>query len=128
MREKHTGYARWPHIANSFFRWLSHAEFVKPVVVYPKVMAKFVQHGLANLFADLVVIRADRFDVLLVDADFVRGYKVVVLAAVRQRDAVVEAEEQRTGPEAGLLAVQGGWPPFDDDVHVVDVAEELGRQ
>ena len=55
MRE-HSEYPRGQAIANSSFRALSHAEFVKPVVVYPEVMAKFMQHCLANLFADLVVI------------------------------------------------------------------------
>lgn len=128
MREKHIGYARWPPIANSSPAALSHAEFVKPVVIDSKIMSKFMKHGLANLLADLVVIGADGFDVLLVDADLVRSHQVVVLAAVSQRDAVVEAKEQGTGPKAGPLAVESGWTPFDDDVHIVDPAEKPGRQ
>jgi hypothetical protein len=94
MREEHSAYPRGQAIANSSSPALSHAEFVKPVVVNPEVMAKFMQHCLANLFADLVVIGADSFDVLLVDTDLVRRDQVVVLATVRQRNAVVEAKEQ----------------------------------
>jgi hypothetical protein len=40
---------------------------------------------------------------------------------------VVEAEEGVAGPDAGGLAVAGGGTRFDDDIDVVDAAQELRR-
>lgn len=56
---------------------LPHPRLVQPLVIDAEVVAEFVQHRLAHLFPDLVIVGADRLDVLLVDADLVRRHQVV---------------------------------------------------
>ncbi len=104
---------------------LAEAELIEAVVVDAEVVAQLVNDGLADLFADLVVAPADGLDGLLVDRDLVGEDEVVVLAALREGDAVVEAEERAAGAYPSIAPVTGGGAPFDDDFDVLDAVEEV---
>lgn len=104
---------------------LAEPELIEPVVGNPEVVAELVYYCLADLLADLVIVAADGLDGLLVDADLVREDEVVVLAALGQRDAMVEAEERAACPEAGDFAVARGRATLDDDLHVLNPLEEV---
>jgi hypothetical protein len=95
---------------------------VEAVVIDAEVMANFVKNSDAHLFANVVVGFAHRFDVLLVDADAVGKDQVVVLPALGERYAVVEAKKEVSVFEAGIVKVVLRGGVLDDEVDVVDLA------
>lgn len=104
---------------------LAHTEFAQALVVDAEVVAELVEDRLADLLADIVVGRADGLDVLLVEGDSIGHHEVVVLAALRQGDALVEAEEEAATPDARSLAFARGGAALDRDVDVVDSREDF---
>jgi hypothetical protein len=91
-------------------------------------VTELVEDCLADLLADFMVVRADAFDRLLVDRDAIRRNEVVVLAAVCERDAVIQAEKRFARTYACHAAVFAAGPAFDHDVDVVDARQQLRRE
>jgi hypothetical protein len=107
----------------SLFR-SGHAEFVEAVVVDAEVVANFMENGDSHLFANVIVGIANGLDVVLIDADAVGKDEVVVLAALGQRDAMVEPEEKVSLLDAGVVEVDLGGGILDDEVDVVDLTAD----
>lgn len=101
---------------------------MQTVIVDTEVMAEFMQNCLTHLFADLIVRLANGLDGFLVNADLVRRYEVVKLAALGERDSVVQAQQQTPRANASQFPVSRGRPALDHDVDVVDVPHQLRRE
>ncbi len=96
---------------------------METVVVDAQVMGEFVEHGGPDLGPQVVVVEVEVEVGLAEDGDPV-GERPPVVAALGQRDALVEAEEALV---VGVLVGGGGF--FDDDVEVVDLGEHpLGER
>lgn len=107
---------------------LAQPKLIEPRIVNPEVMPQLVDHRLAYLLADLFIIPADGLDGLLVDADLVWEHEVVVLAAVRKRNAVIQPQQRTTGRKARYFAVPRGGPPFNDDLDILDALQQFARE
>lgn len=100
---------------------------MEAIITYAEVVAEFVEDRLPHLLDDLFVVRAHLFDGLLVDADLVGAHKVVVAAAFSDGNTVIETEKCVPGPNARCFFIERGGARFDDDVDVLNAAQEFGR-
>src|SRR4030042_1827676 len=99
----------WEAIANLL---LLHAKLAQPLLLYPQVVADFVQDGSAHLLSHLLAAGAKPLMSLLIDHDLVGQRHVVVIAAVGQGQAKIEAEEIARVASAAQTALRwGGAPP-----------------
>jgi len=55
---------------------------------HPKIVPQFMYESLANLMSDFSLVRADRFNILLIKHDVLRSRGEVEDAALRRRHAV----------------------------------------
>src|SRR5687767_5934672 len=93
------------------------AELCDPVLVEPEVVRELVQNRDADLLAQVVRVREALLERDPVDRDLV-GELTGHVAALRERNAVVEAEE------VGVVRVL----VLDDDRDVLEGRGEVGRQ
>lgn len=107
---------------------LSHAQLVQAVVVDSKVVRDLVKDCLAHLLPDLSVVGTHRLNRLLVDRDLVGEREVVILAAGRQRDTVIQPQQRAARCDASRNQVLLGWAALNHDFKVFDFVHECVRK
>jgi hypothetical protein len=101
---------------------------VEAVVVDAEVVGELVEDGAADLGDELCVGAADRFEGAAEEEDAVGEGEVVAGGADGEGGALVEAEEHAAGADAGRAQFCRGGAFADEDVDVVQAAEEFGGQ
>jgi hypothetical protein len=101
---------------------------VEAVVVDAEVVGELVEDGAADLGDELLVGVTEGFEGAAEEEDAIGEGEVVAGGADGEGGALVEAEEHAAGADAGRAEFGGGGPFADQDVDVVQAAQEFGGQ